>query len=79
MATKVGHFLAKVFSIKLDYRQETEASANISRGESVFSVSSADTYVEEEPPMDKMPNIGEVSKAVIEFTCNRCPRQFHQF
>ncbi|KAK5239302.1 hypothetical protein LTR16_012081, partial [Cryomyces antarcticus] len=35
--------------IKLDYRNETGSEKKISRGESVFSVSSADTYLEEEP------------------------------
>lgn len=45
--TKIGHGLAKVLGIKLHYRDPT--GEGISRGESVFSVSSADTYVEEEP------------------------------
>ena len=47
-ATKVGHGLAKVLGIKLHYRNPT-GGAKITRGESVFSVSSADTYVEKEP------------------------------
>jgi sodium-independent sulfate anion transporter 11 len=47
-ATKVGHGLAKVLGIDLHYRNET-GSDRISRGESVFSVDSADTYVEHEP------------------------------
>jgi len=47
-STKVGHGLAKVLGIKLDYRQEMQAE-KITRGESVFSVSSADTFVEAEP------------------------------
>lgn len=47
-ATKVGHGLAKVLGIKLHYRNPT-GEAKITRGESVFSVSSADTYVEKEP------------------------------
>jgi len=46
--SKVGHGLAKVLGIKLEYRNEL-GRENITRGESVFSVSSADTYVEEEP------------------------------
>lgn len=46
-ATRVGHGLAKVLGIKLHYRNPT--AANITRGESVFSVSSADTFVEQEP------------------------------
>jgi sodium-independent sulfate anion transporter 11 len=45
---RIGHGLAKVLGIKLDYRQEIEAE-KITRGESVFSVSSADTFVEAEP------------------------------
>ncbi|KAL8796696.1 MAG: hypothetical protein Q9195_001086 [Heterodermia aff. obscurata] len=47
MATKLGHALAKVLGIKLQYRNPT--GEDVTRGESVFSVSSADTYVEQEP------------------------------
>lgn len=47
-ATKVGHGLAKVFGIDLHYRNET-GSDRITRGESVFSIDSADSYVENEP------------------------------
>lgn len=47
-ATKIGHGLAKALGIKLQYRDPTGQS-NITRGESVYSVSSADTFVEEEP------------------------------
>ena len=47
MATKLGHTLAKVLGIKLQYRDPT--GDHLTRGESVFSVSSADTYIEEEP------------------------------
>jgi sodium-independent sulfate anion transporter 11 len=46
--TKIGHGLAKVLGINLHYRNET-GSDRITRGESVFSVGTADTYVEEEP------------------------------
>jgi len=46
-ATKVGHGLAKALRIKLDYRNELDEE--IRRGESVFSIQTADTYVEEEP------------------------------
>ena len=48
MATKVGHGLAKVFNIKLQYRDQDRTDP-VRRGESVFSVASADTYVESEP------------------------------
>lgn len=47
-STKVGHGLAKALGIKLEYRDETGAN-NVTRGESVYSVGTADTYVEEEP------------------------------
>jgi sodium-independent sulfate anion transporter 11 len=46
-ATKIGHGLAKVLGIKLNYRNELDDE--IRRGESVFSSKTADTYVEEEP------------------------------
>lgn len=46
-STKIGHGLAKVLDIKLQYRDEL--GQNLTRGESVYSVSSADTFVEEEP------------------------------
>ncbi|KAG0650872.1 Sulfate permease II [Hyphodiscus hymeniophilus] len=45
--TKVGHALAKVLGIKLQYRNEL--NEGIRRGESVFSSQTAETYVEEEP------------------------------
>jgi solute carrier family 26 (sodium-independent sulfate anion transporter), member 11 len=45
-ATKVGHGLAKVLGIKLEDPTNTD---RVTRGESLFSVSSADTYVETEP------------------------------
>ncbi|KAF2754336.1 sulfate permease [Pseudovirgaria hyperparasitica] len=48
---KIGHALAKPLGIKLDYRNET--GARTTRGESVFSVSSADTFVEEEPTVQE--------------------------
>lgn len=47
-ASKVGHGLAKVLGIDLHYRNET-GSDRVTRGESVFTVDSADIYVEEEP------------------------------
>ena len=47
-STKVGHSLAKVLGIKLDYRNET-GDSKVTRGESTFSVESADSYVEHEP------------------------------
>ncbi|KAI9825779.1 MAG: Sulfate permease 2 [Phylliscum demangeonii] len=47
-ATKVGHALAKVLAIKLHYRSE-RGQDELTRGESIYSVSSASTYVEQEP------------------------------
>ncbi|KAF2728912.1 sulfate permease-like protein [Polyplosphaeria fusca] len=47
-STKIGHGLAKILGIDLHYRNET-GSERITRGESVFSIDSADTYVEHEP------------------------------
>lgn len=46
-ATKIGHVLAKGLGIKLQYRNEL--GDEIRRGESVFSSTTSDTYVEEEP------------------------------
>ena len=46
-ATKVGHGLAKVLGIKLNYRNPT--GDELTRGESTFSASTADSYVEREP------------------------------
>ena len=48
LATKIGHGLAKVLRIDLKYRNPTGQEA-LSRGESTYSVGSADTYVEQEP------------------------------
>lgn len=51
-ATKVGHGLAKALAIKIDYRDPLGANADpVTRGESAFSVGTADThaYLEEEP------------------------------
>lgn len=47
-STKVGHGLAKVLGIKLDTNTSTGPS-KVTRGESVFSVDSSDSYLEEEP------------------------------
>lgn len=48
VTTKVGHTLAKVLGIKLQYRNEMNIDP-LTRGESVFSISTADTYLEQEP------------------------------
>jgi sodium-independent sulfate anion transporter 11 len=46
--SKIGHSLAKLLGIDLHYRHET-GSDRVTRGESAFSIESADTYVEREP------------------------------
>lgn len=48
ISTRIGHGLAEVLRIKLNYRDST-GKGDLTRGESVFSVSSADTYLEAEP------------------------------
>ena len=50
-SSRLGHGLAKILRIKLDYRNGMgrDNDSRITRGESVFSVESADDYVEEEP------------------------------
>ena len=45
---KAGHLLAKALGIKLD-ETSSQHSDSITRGESVFSTKTADTFVEEEP------------------------------
>lgn len=47
-ARKVDHGLAKVLQINRTYRNPTGVDDKVTRGESTFSVSTADTYVEEE-------------------------------
>ncbi|KKY25323.1 putative sulfate permease [Phaeomoniella chlamydospora] len=44
--TKIGHGLAKVLRINLNYRKDADP---VTRGESTFSIETADTYVEDEP------------------------------
>ncbi|TKA83746.1 hypothetical protein B0A55_00043 [Friedmanniomyces simplex] len=46
--TRIGHGLAKGLGIKLNYRNEV-GSTPVTRGESTFSIDTADTYVESEP------------------------------
>jgi len=51
-STKVGHFLAKILGIKLGERDH-DIQEELSRGESVFSVQTANTYVEEPPTVQE--------------------------
>ncbi len=49
-ATKVGHALARLLGIHLQYRDELNRTDEIRRGESVFSIhSTGEVFVEEEP------------------------------
>ena len=43
---KIGHTLAKILGIKLHYRDSPDP---VTRGESAFSIDTAETYVEGEP------------------------------
>jgi len=71
---KTRHFLAKVLGIKLIYPHEP--SQAITRGESVFSTKTADTFVEEEPTTwgwikETVPswrNIGTYGRSLFPFT-----------
>lgn len=72
-STKVGHGLAKALGIKLDYRNDTPAS-KLSRGESVFSVDSADSYVEHEPTaLEWLQEITPTGRDVLTYFHNLFP------
>ena len=65
-STKVGHGLARVLGIQVDYCSSNGPTASkLTRGESVFSVASADGYTEDEPSSadwlrEQLPNSREV-------------------
>ncbi len=68
-SSKAGHALAKGLGIKLDYRNPT--NEKLTRGESTFSVGSADSYIEEEPTVGEWfksvtPGIGGVKQYLID-------------
>lgn len=46
-STKIGHGIAKILGIKLEHHHPPDAA--LTRGESAYSVDTADTYYEEEP------------------------------
>ena len=72
-STKIGHGLAKVLGIKLHYRDPTGLE-NLSRGESIFSVSSADTYVEQEPTtIEWLKEVMPTGKGVIQYLTRLFP------
>ena len=71
--SKVGRALAKVLGIKLHYRQEL-GSDPLTRGESVFSVSSADTYVEQEPTtLEWIRDVLPTGQGVLRYAHNLFP------
>lgn len=72
-AAKAGHGVAKVLGIKLQYRNPT-GQDRVSRGESVFSVSTADTYVEEEPhSIDWIRDVLPTRAGLLQYAYNMFP------
>lgn len=71
--TKLGHGLAKALGIKLSYRNPTNEE-KLSRGESAYSFSSADTFVEEEPtPLEWISSIIPSGKGILTWAHNLFP------
>lgn len=71
--TKIGHGLAKVLGIDLHYRSET-GSDRVTRGESVFSITSADTYVEHEPTAAEwLASVTPTSRDVVDYIIRLFP------
>ncbi|MCJ1479793.1 Sulfate permease 2 [Lambiella insularis] len=71
--TKIGHALAKGLGIKLNYRNPT-GKEDITRGESVFSVSSADTYVEQEPTVAEwIREVTPTGRGMLQYFYNMFP------
>lgn len=71
--TKIGHGLAKGLGIKLDYRQPTSPN-DVTRGESTFSVASADSYTEEEPhAIDWLKELVPSGRQVLHYFHNLVP------
>jgi solute carrier family 26 (sodium-independent sulfate anion transporter), member 11 len=71
ISTKVGRGLAKVLGIKLD---PNDAREEVSRGESVFSVATADTFVEEEPTSaDWVQSLLPTSQGIKQYFVNLFP------
>ncbi len=72
-STKIGHGLAKILGIKLDQNNPYEQDG-VTRGESVFSVSSADTYVEDEPSaLEWIHSITPSGKTAVNYFHNLLP------
>ena len=70
---KLGHAIAKVLGIKLHYRNPT-GGENLTRGESVFSVSSADAFIEDEPTAAEwLRDITPSGKGMLQWVYNFFP------
>lgn len=71
--TKIGHGLAKGLGIKLDYRDPTK-NDKVTRGESMFSVASADSYTEDEPTAGEwLSSIVPTGRDVVNYLRNLFP------
>lgn len=68
-STKIGNGLARVLGIKLDSSKE-----HVTRGESVLSLQTVDTYVEQDPsPADYLREITPDGKDVGRYFYNMFP------
>lgn len=71
-STKVGHGLAKSLGINLD--QHNPPEDKLTRGESAYSVDTADTYVEQEPhAIDWLRELAPTGRDVVNYCHNLFP------
>lgn len=71
--SKLGHGLSKGLGIKHNYRNET-GDDGLTKGESVYSVSTADSYVEEEPTIyDWLNNFFPTGRGIGRYFYNLFP------
>jgi sodium-independent sulfate anion transporter 11 len=71
-ATGIGHGLAKLLGIKLNYRNPT--GDPVTRGESTFSASTADIYVEQEPTAwDWLEDVFPSGRQLLQYVYNLFP------
>ncbi|KAJ5586769.1 uncharacterized protein N7459_002534 [Penicillium hispanicum] len=66
-ASKIGHTVAKGLGIKVAYRDPMGATDPVTRGESTFSVGTADTYSYNEPEPTSIDWICEVTPSFRQF------------
>ena len=72
--SKIGHGLAKGLGIKLNYRNPTGRDDKLTRGESTYSVASADSYTEDEPTAgDWFRSIVPTRKSVVQYLLDLFP------